>query len=158
MSRVKELQKYISKVLAEKMDDDQKRAGAVAHLHGVSLAAVMIAKKRDENAELAAMAGLLHDLYAYESGSYDDHAHKGAEYARKVLEELGITSEEETAVICSAIWHHDSKDQIDSAMDEILKDADVIHHSLGDPTKEIKAHEQARFSRLCEEFGLSDMR
>ena len=42
MSRVKELQKYISKVLAEKMDDDQKRAGAVAHLHGVSLAAVMI--------------------------------------------------------------------------------------------------------------------
>ena len=98
------------------------------------------------------MAGLLHDLYAYKSGSYDDHAHKGAEYARKLLEELGITSADETDIICSAIWHHDSKAEVDSPMDEILKDADVIHHSLGDPTKEIKPHELARYNRLCIEF------
>ena len=151
MSRIKDLQKYIHKVL-KGMDDNQKRAAAVAHLHGVSLAAVLIAKKRGENAELAAMAGLLHDLYAYKSGSYDDHAHKGAEYARKLLEELGITSADETDIICSAIWHHDSKAEVDSPMDEILKDADVIHHSLGDPTKEIKPHELARYNRLCIEF------
>ena len=151
MSRIKDLQKYIHKVL-KGMDDNQKRAAAVAHLHGVSLAAVMIAKKRGENAELAAMAGLLHDLYAYKSGSYDDHAHKGAEYARKLLEELGITSADETDIICSAIWHHGSKAEVDSPMDEILKDADVIHHSLGDPTKEIKPHELARYNRLCIEF------
>ena len=151
MSRIKDLQKYIHKVL-KGMDDNQKRAAAVAHLHGVSLAAVMIAKKRGENAELAAMAGLLHDLYAYKSGSYDDHAHKGAEYARKVLDELYITSADETDIICSAIWHHDSKAEVDSPMDEILKDADVIHHSLGDPTKEIKPHELARYNRLCIEF------
>ena len=61
VSRVKDLQKYVHKVL-KGMDDNQKRAAAIAHLHGVSLAAVMIAKKRGENAELAAMAGLLHDL------------------------------------------------------------------------------------------------
>ena len=152
MSRIKDLQKYVHKVL-KVMDDNQKRAAAIAHLHGVSLAAVMIAKKRDENAELVAMAGLLHDLYAYKSGSYEDHAHKGAEYARKVLDELSLTSEEETDINCSAIWHHDSKAETDSPMDEILKDADVIHHSLGDPTKEVKTHEQARFDKLCVEFG-----
>ena len=153
MSRIKDLQKQVHKIL-KCMDDNQKRAGAVAHLHGVSLAAVMIAKKRGENPELAAMAGLLHDLHAYRSGSYEDHAHKGAEYAGKLLEEMGITSKEETDVICSAIWHHDSKDTVDSPMDEVLKDADVIHHSLGDPTKEIKAHERERYDRLCEEFGM----
>ena len=153
MSRIKDLQKYVHKVL-KGMDDNQKRAAAIAHLHGVSLAAVIIAKKRGEDAELAAMAGLLHDLYAYKSGSYDDHAHKGADYARTILEELGITSAEETDVICSAIWHHDSKDVTDAPMDEVLKDADVMHHSLGDPTKEVKAHEQARYDRLCEEFGM----
>ena len=152
MSRIKDLQKQVHRVL-KGMDDNQKRAGAIAHLHGVSLAAVMIARKRGENAELAAMAGLLHDLYAYKSGSYDDHAYRGAEYARKVLEELDLTSAEETEIICSAIWHHDSKDQVDSPMDEVLKDADVIHHSLGDPTKEVKAHEKARFEQLSEEFG-----
>ena len=152
MSRVKDLQKYVHKVL-KGMDDNQKRAAAVAHLHGVSLAAVMIAKKRGENAELAAMAGLLHDLYAYKSGSYDDHAHKGAELARTVLDELNITSAEETDIICSAIRHHDSKGETNSPMDEILKDADVIHHSLGDPTKDIKPHEQERYTKLCKEFG-----
>ena len=154
MSRIKDLQKQVHKILAKSMDDNQKRSNAVAHLHGVSLAAVMIAKKRGENAELAAMAGLLHDLHAYKSGSYDDHAHKGADYTRKVLSELGITDERETEIICSAIWHHDSKDVVDSPMDEILKDADVIHHSLGDPTKDVKEHEKVRYEKLCREFGI----
>ena len=114
------------------------------------------AKKRGENSELAAICGLLHDLYAYKSDSYEDHAHKGAEYARKILDELDLTSKEETDIICSAIWHHDSKAQTDSPMDEILKDADVIHHSLADPTKDVKEHEKERYARLCEEFGMSD--
>ena len=152
MSRIKELQKQVHKVL-KSMEDNQKRANAIAHLHGVSLAAVMIAKKRGEDPELAAMAGLLHDLYAYNSGSYDDHAHKGAEYARELLEKMDLTTAEETEAICSAIWHHDSKAEIDAPMDEILKDADVIHHSLGDPTKDIKPHELARYEKLCSEFG-----
>ena len=152
MSRIKELQKQVHKVL-KSMEDNQKRANAIAHLHGVSLAAVMLARKRGEDPELAAMAGLLHDLYAYKSGSYDDHAHKGAEYARELLEKMDITTPEETDVICSAIRHHDSKAEINAPMDEILKDADVIHHSLGDPTKDIKPHEQERYEQLCNEFG-----
>ena len=152
MSRIKDLQKQVHRVL-DKMDDSDKRAKAVAHLHGVSLAAVMIAKRRGENAELAAMAGLLHDLHAYKSGSYDDHAHLGADYARKLLEKLELTTPVETDIICSAIWHHDSKAEVDSPMDEVLKDADVIHHSLGDPTKEVKEHERERYVRLCKEFG-----
>ncbi len=153
MSRIKQLQKEIHRILMKKMEDDQKLAGAIAHLHGVSLAAVMIAKKRGENAELAAMAGLLHDMYAYTSGSYEDHAHLGAEYAAEILDELGITSPEETAFICAAIGNHDSKDAVDSPLDEVLKDADVIDHSLADPTKAVKAHEMIRYEKLCAEFG-----
>lgn len=152
MSRIKDLQKQVQRVL-DRMDDRDKRSKAVAHLHGVSLAAVMIAKRRGENPELAAMAGLLHDLYAYKSGSYEDHARLGADYARKLLEKLGLTTPEETDIICSAIWHHDSKAEVDSPMDEVLKDADVIHHTLGDPTKEVKENERERYVRLCREFG-----
>ena len=151
MSRIKDLQKKVYYILEKNIDDADKRAKAVAHLHGVALAASILAKKRGENAELATMAGLLHDLWAYKSGSYDDHAHLGAEYARKVLGEM--TTPEETDIICSAIYHHDSKAEVDAPMDEILKDADVIDHSLADPTKEVKAHEQARFDRLCVELN-----
>ena len=136
------------------MDDSAKRAKAIAHLHGVSLAAVMIAKKRGLDPELAAMAGLLHDIYAYDSGSYDDHARLGAEYARRILEDMGTITPEETEIIYDAIHNHDSKASVDAPMDEVLKDADVIDHSLNDPTKEVKEHEKERYKKLCEEFGI----
>ena len=92
MSRIKELQKYVHHVV----EDNEKEANQIAHLHGVALAAAILAKKRGVDAELATMAGLLHDLYAYKSGSYDDHAHLGSDYARKVLNKLEITTPEET--------------------------------------------------------------
>ena len=153
MSRIKELQKKVHKIL-EKIDGKDQRARAVAHLDGVSLAAVMIAKKRGENPELAAMAGLLHDLYAYKSGSYDNHAHLGAKYARKLLDKMHLTAPEETDMICSAIRHHGDKEKVHAPLDEVLKDADVIHHCLADPTKEMKEQERERYTRLCEEFGM----
>lgn len=153
MSRVRKLQKKIHKIL-EKIEDNDKRAKAAAHLHGVSLAAVMISKKRGEDPELAAMAGLLHDLYAYKSGSYEDHARIGAEYAGKLLGKMNLTIPEETEIICSAIRHHSEKNTVNAPMDEILKDADVIHRCLADPTKKMKEQDRERFSRLCEEFEM----
>jgi uncharacterized protein len=153
MSRIKDLQKKVHKEL-ETMEDYGRYAKAMDHLHGVSFGAVMIAKKRGEDPELAAMAGLLHDVFAYKRGSYDDHAHLGAEYIRKLLEKIELTTPEETEIICSAIWHHSDKDVIDSPMDEVLKDADVLHHTLDDPTKEVKEHERERYINLCREFGM----
>lgn len=152
MSRIKDLQKQVCKVLA----DTDEPIKAMAHLHGVSLAAVMIARKRGQNAELAAMAGLLHDLWAYKSGSYDDHAHLGADYSRKILGKIDGVTSEEAETIYSAIWHHDDKANIDSPFDEVLKDADVIDHCLTDPTKEIKEKERARYEKLCQEFRLTE--
>ena len=153
MSRLKELRKYVDKEI-NKMEDKMKRTGAIAHLYGVSLAATMIAKKRGFDPELASMAAMLHDLHAYKSGSYEDHAHKGAELARKILGELKLTEEAETEQICSMIYHHDDKLSVDSPMDEVLKDADVIHHCMNDLSKEIKEKERQRFESLCREFGM----
>ena len=70
----------------------------------------------------AAMAAMLHDMHAYKTGSYDDHAHKGADLAREILGELKLTDGTETDVICSAIYHHDDKLVEDGPMDEVLKD------------------------------------
>ena len=148
MSRLKELRKVVDAEL-NKMENPDKRNGAVNHLYGVSLAATMIAKKRGLDPELAAMAAT-----AYKSGSYDDHAHRGAELARRILEELGQTSAEEIDLICSAIYHHDDKLVVDGPMDEVLKDADVIHHCMNDLSKAVKDKEKVRFEALCREFGM----
>jgi uncharacterized protein len=153
MSRLKELRNYVDAEI-NKIDDPDKRTGAIAHLYGVSLAATMIAKKRSLDPEIASMAAMLHDLHAYKTGSYDDHAHKGAELAREILEELKLTDDAETDMICSAIYHHDDKLVTDSPMDEVLKDADVIDHCLKDISKAVKEKEQARFDKLCAEFSL----
>ena len=153
MSRLKELRKYVNKEL-NKMEDADKRTSAIAHLYGVSLAAAMIAKMRGLDPEIASMAAMLHDLHAYKTGSYDDHAHLGADLARKVLKKLELTNEAETEQICSAIYHHDDKLTVDSPMDEVIKDADVIHHCMNDLSKQVKEKEQVRFEKLCDEFGM----
>ena len=74
------IRKYdaMDEIFGQEQDPD-KRTSAIAHLYGVSLAATMIAKKRGLDPEIASMAAMLHDLHAYKTGSYDDHAHKGAE-------------------------------------------------------------------------------
>ena len=89
MSRLKELRTYVNGEL-EKMENADKRLGAINHLYGVSLAATMIAKKRGMDPELAAMAAMMHDLAAYQSGSYEDHAHKGAVLAREILTTISL--------------------------------------------------------------------
>lgn len=155
MSRLKELRQYVDAELF-KMENKDKMKGAFVHLYGVSLAATMIAEKRGEDTELACMAAMLHDLAAYKSGSYDDHAHRGAALARTILDELGLTTKEETDIICSAIYHHDDKLIVDSPMDEVLKDADVIHHTMNDLSKPIKEKEQIRYTALRKEFGLPE--
>lgn len=153
MGRLKELRKYVDNEL-NKMEDADKKNSAIVHLYGVSLAAAMLAKKRGLNPELSSMAAMLHDLHAYKTGSYDDHAHKGAELAGNILRELKLTDEAETDIICSAIYHHDDKLVADSPMDEVLKDADVIHHCMNDLSKPVKEKEQARFDKLCAELGM----
>lgn len=153
MSRLKELRIYINEELY-KIEDLNERSAAFIHLYGVSLASTMIAKKRGLDPELISMAAMLHDLYAYRSGSYEDHAHKGAELAREILDRLKLTTDDETEIICSAIYHHDDKLVTDTPFDEALKDADVIDHCFKDPSKEVKEKERSRYQALKAEFGL----
>ncbi len=153
MGRLKEVRKYVNERL-EMLEDHDDALKAAGHLYSVSMSAQLLAQRRGENAELAGIAGLLHDLYAYESGSYEDHAHKGADLAREILGELDITTPEETAIICSAIYHHDDKASVDEPMDEILKDADAMHHIYNDLSKEIKEKEAARYEKLRTELGI----
>lgn len=154
MGRLKNLRAFIANELRN-MEDMDKRDSALLHLNSVSLAATLLAEKRGLDSELAAMAGLLHDMAAYRSGSYDDHAHRGADYARDVLRAMGETTEDEIDQICSMIYHHDDKQVIDSPLDEVLKDADVIHHCFNDLSKPVKDKEKARFNALIEELGLA---
>jgi predicted hydrolase (HD superfamily) len=153
MNRVEILRQYIDNMLLN-MSDVEERRCAYVHLYGVAQSCALIALKRGENAELATMAGMLHDIYSYAKMDTKDHAHKGAVLAKEILTLLQITNEDETKIICDAIYTHSEKRLVHPDFNEILIDADVLQHCLYNPMFEIMPHEKIRYEKLKIEFGI----
>ncbi|WP_061994580.1 HD domain-containing protein [Clostridium sp. ATCC 25772] len=154
MNRIEVLRKYIDEIILNMTDVEERRC-AYMHLYGVAQSCTLIALKRGENAELATMAGMLHDIYSYAKMDAKEHAHKGSILAREILQTLRITNDNETKIICDAVYNHSEKEMIHSQFDEILKDADVFQHCLYNPMFEIKSHEKNRYEKLKLEFGIA---
>ena len=153
MERVGAVQACVDKIVAGQTEAIDIKFGYV-HLYSVSQTCALLAMKRGQNVELAAIAGLLHDIHAYQTGNRKDHAHQGALAAKKILQELNLFSEEEIDMVSQAIWHHSDKDVVDSPFDEVLKDADALQHFLIMPLADPAPHEAARVSKMKEELGM----
>lgn len=153
MDRIEKVREVVDEILL-KMTKDEARRRAYLHLYGVSQACALLALKRKEDVELAVIAGMLHDIYTYANLDSRDHAHKGAEMAREILDSLHIFEEDEKDLVCTAIYNHSDKTMVHGWLDEILKDADVMQHVLYNPLLDVKQHEQNRFGALKEEFDL----
>lgn len=152
-NRIERLRKHIDDILLNMKDTEERRCGYL-HLYGVSQACAMIALKRNQDVELATMAGMLHDLHSYKAMNTENHAEHGAVLARQILKELALTTDYETDLICSAIRNHSSKATTHSAFDEVLKDADVLQHCLYNTLYPVMEHEKCRFQNLLTEFGI----
>ena len=160
-TRIDTVRRHLDAMINQNPDRAARRNGYV-HLYGVGLAAALIALKRgydQQTAELAEMAGMLHDYVSYQHPAQDreDHAHLCEPVVRALLGEMAVTTAEETDLICSAIYHHSDKDAIDSPFDEILKDADVMQHWLRNPAEPL-FRERERVMKLCAEFGLTNFK
>lgn len=156
-NRTEILRKYIDEVLLNMTDTEDRRC-AYLHLYGVSQACALIALKRGENVELATMAGMLHDFYTYNNAvdfmNDKNHAENGAILAKAILNELNLTNEDETDLICTAIHNHSSKAESFSSFTEVLIDADVMQHCLYNFAFPVMGHEKVRFEKLVKEFSL----
>lgn len=146
----------VDEMLLSIADSNYRRNGYV-HLYGVGFAAAIIALKRGHNtayAELANIAGILHDYISYKNRELDndEHAHLCEPVVRKLLIDLTIFTEQEIEMICSAVYKHSDKDVIDSEFDEIIKDADVMHHWLRNPAESPFNNEIERVNKLSNEF------
>ena len=99
------------------------------------------------------MFGVAEAIATYTTGNAVDHAHRGAEMAKQILQEAGIFSTEEIGKICQAIFFHSDKKMENGPLEEILKDADVLQHCLFDPGYVAKK-EKERFKKLKKELGI----
>jgi hypothetical protein len=156
MNRLEKLREKVDALLAQQPDPIERRCGFV-HLYGVSDTCVLLADRRGFDAELAATAGMLHDLSTYETGDSTDHAHHSALRAQELLAEMGDYSPEEISMVAGAIRVHSVKDRVDGPFAELLKDADMLQHCLHNPFLRARLKETpARLSAMLAELGITD--
>jgi HD superfamily phosphodiesterase len=157
MDRLEQVRQIVDAILIGQADLEERRCGFV-HLYGVSQACALLALRRGQDAELAATAGMLHDIATYRTNDPINHAARSAAEARQVLQEIGRFSTEEIEAVCRAISRHSDKAALDDPFSELLKDADVLQHSLYNPGAgaapiHSQAHEQ-RLQRVLREIGV----
>ena len=150
-NRIEKLRAFIDSIILD-MEDSEERRCAYVHLYGVSLFCAIIARRRNQDVELATMAGMLHDLYTYKMMDSKNHAKKGAKLAKEILNSLELTTEEETKLICKAISNHTDKKSKHSNFTEVLIDADVMQHHFYNVSLPIIDKEKGRLEKTLNEF------
>lgn len=153
-TRVDTIRNYVDQMLLENTVDEDRRCGYV-HLYGVGQAAALLALKRGHSkayAELAQIAGMLHDYISYQGKDGPNHAHECEPVIREILVHTGEFHLDEIEMICQAVYNHSEKQTIGSEFDEILKDADVMQHWLRNPMEDFW-YSKERTKRLIQEFG-----
>ncbi len=154
-TRIDAVRGIVDDMLNHISDVEVKRCGFV-HLYGVGQACALIALRRGfgrSGAELAEIAGMLHDWAKYKYNAEENHAQAGSEEVRPLLAGTGRFSEQEISDICHAIRVHSMKKEVHSAFDEILKDADEMQHCLRNPVEDY-FFEKSRMQKLIDEFSL----
>lgn len=124
------------------------------HLYGVAECAALLAKKRGLDAELAIVAGLLHDISAAVRGDYENHCTLSADMARDILAEMNAFTPQEAGQVYAAIVHHDFRDRTDAPFDEVLKDADILHPFLQSLAWPLNEPTKKRLESMMVELGI----
>jgi hypothetical protein len=167
LNRSEKIQKLVVDLLLDSKIPNEKRESSIQwelkHSSGAIQIARLLAQKRGVNIEMAEIAAALHDVHVIVNGSYIEHAKKGAEIARKILEESSEFDGGEIEKICNAIAKHSDKHIYDDdELVELVKDADCIDCFLyGDGVydekpQEILKHYQSRLVKVRKELGLPE--
>jgi len=123
------------------------------HMMTVSMLSVMLANIRGEDAELTAIAGLLHDIYTLEALETHGHAAQGAVMAEHILGKLQLTTAKETMSIVDAIRIHSKKSKRYDSFAEVLVDADVLAHYIEGP-RLLPEKDKERMEALKKELSI----
>lgn len=126
--------KVVELLLLSNLPDSKRESSIVwelKHSSGCAQIGKVLAQKRGLDADLAAAACVLHDIYVIAEGKYKDHAKLGAPIAEKILEEVGGFPKDHIEIITQAVMHHSEKEiASENPYVELVKDADVFDCSL----------------------------
>ena len=131
MNRLLELENLILDVINQQEGKIEDRDETLnwERIHMASsarLAWEMALERKDADPEIAACAAAVHDFGRILTGRQKNHAEAGYEPVRAFLKESGLFTEEETEIVAMAVKNHSSKTETGTAVEEIVKDADVV--------------------------------
>lgn len=148
--------RILVKEMINKIDSEEKREEAYIQLYGVSNIAWLLAKKRDQNQEIAVISGLLHDYYRFNNGIIEFPGTNSAETVRPILRDLNVFTTEEQITILRAIFHRDYRDRIHGPLDEILKDSYILHLHFQDSSCLLQQQDADRLQKVFRELEISE--
>jgi len=151
MNRLELVRIEIDFILQHHENSDERRDGYV-HLYGVAQNCSLLAIKRGLDVELCTIAGMMHDVYTYKVGYVKEHAVLGAGLAENILRGMELFTDEEIAIVKTAICHHSDKKTVHDPYSEVLKDADVLQNSLYNPSFEVK--HRKRLKQAYKDLGI----
>ena len=110
LTRSEKVQLQIVELLLHSKLPDTERESSIMwelkHTAGCCQIGRILAQKRNLDVEIAEIICAMHDIWVIVTGKYSEHAKKGAEYAKKMLEKTGDFSKDEIETIAEAIRHH----------------------------------------------------
>ncbi|MBO6047865.1 MAG: HD domain-containing protein [Erysipelotrichaceae bacterium] len=154
MNRYEVVKDELFTLLESKSHGFYKR-NAYSHLIQVSTICIILARYRHLDEELAAIIGLLHDMSIAIDCNHFAHASRSSYMAGQLLKETQLFTSEEMAIITEAIRKHSNKNDIDDNYCELIKDADVIAHSL--EGQALKQNEKLRYENVVKNTGFLDL-
>lgn len=129
-----------------------KKLEGYQHLISVATLMTVIAPKRDLDKEIAGCIGILHDYSTYYTNSNFDHASRSGLLAKEILEQSSIFKEEEIITIVTAINNHSQKDRVDDCYSELVKDVDLYHQYMIEPTRIFITQQLLRIKKIEKEL------
>ncbi|MFZ1988786.1 MAG: HD domain-containing protein [Alphaproteobacteria bacterium] len=154
MDALEQLRQAVDAILLRQADTQTRRNGFV-HLYGVAGWCALLALRRGLDAQLAAAAGMLHDISAYQTGDMTDHTRRSSDLARQMLAATPAFTPPQVQQICDAILRHDEKLTTHQPLDEVLKDADLMQHYLYNPALRSRKPPTDRLLATIRELGIT---
>jgi len=133
-----------------------KKPEAWIHLFGVSNFASMLAIRRGQDSEIAAIAGLLHDFYFYKTGIKDFPGPNSADAVRPILRAIQVFTDEELSVILRSIFYQEDKHRVHGPYDEIIKDAILMYLYFQNSGNNFSKIEINRIQNVFFDLGISE--
>ena len=153
-NRLEQLRYIIDRLIIDKKPYQMRYF--ITHLYSVSYFCTLLALRRGLNPDLASASGMLHDIYQITANTTENHALHGAEKAKKILKSIKLYTDEEIEIITTAVKYHSKKRKMHTPYAELLKDADVLSHSLYNVRYGVIEKDAQRYKNLMVELGCAD--